>query len=702
MQTKSVLILILLSLQTIAVDWPGTGNCATTLQACIDAQSLNATITIRSNSLVMTGGNINIDKGLTLLSGSGYHPIFNNVNFNIDVPSFNNVIIRGLEFEQSSFLDVTVQANSEINILYNNWTNPDAISGRIEGIRVSAVVDTGNTSLVSIYGNNINAEGENGSLGLIHIFHPLSGHLVTNIIDNHITIFDINPSAITAINLHNGSGFMESHLLANQIRGGNNQIALNQTNPSGTQFVEIKSNLLTSVIRDNTPLSINSEFIAISSQITHGELSGMISHNTIDGFKGSSLLNGRGVDLGQHTSTDSASLQFINNIIVNTSMAFVSSPSGDLNNVLSDGNNIFNNHGTTTGLTFGLNDVVINPQFVQQGVNYGLKANSPAIDNALPARSPATNQFGLVFESPKIDADGMRRHKGSFSDSGAFEWGGKHIVHQVTNPIVNTSTIDDTAINNNPNASLMVTQIFNGVYHDHPLGVFYLNNQWQIFNEDQSSMPIDTKFHIYSPYGSSGDSTSGQINFTATTSSATGFTLDAFALNNNPGAIIFATHVWDNSTFLVNPHPLEVGYQANTFKWYLGNADGGNMLNATNINTYFQDSSRNAFYHEVNEDNTTSSGSLIDHPLLNNNPCALPLITQSVSWLTGSQFEQNPKNVGVVYNGIENKWMIFNIDLTAINLLFNNAFIFGGRFNVMVDPQQVYQCNDVIFKDGFD
>jgi len=70
----------------------------------------------------------------------------------------------------------------------------------------------------------------------------------------------------------------------------------------------------------------------------------------------------------------------------------------------------------------------------------------------------------------------------------------------------NTSTykmeIDHADLNNNPNAIIFVTQVYNingnvsGTYNNHNVGVLYENGKWKVFNEDQAAMPMGAGFNI--------------------------------------------------------------------------------------------------------------------------------------------------------------------------------------------------------------
>ncbi len=66
----------------------------------------------------------------------------------------------------------------------------------------------------------------------------------------------------------------------------------------------------------------------------------------------------------------------------------------------------------------------------------------------------------------------------------------------ITNTTTNITSIDNPATNNNPNATLIVTQVYNGVYNDAPVGVTYYAPYWSIFNENTATMPIGATFNV--------------------------------------------------------------------------------------------------------------------------------------------------------------------------------------------------------------
>lgn len=56
--------------------------------------------------------------------------------------------------------------------------------------------------------------------------------------------------------------------------------------------------------------------------------------------------------------------------------------------------------------------------------------------------------------------------------------------------------LDHASINGNVNARLIVTPNWNGVYNNHPLGVWYNGSRWLVFNQDGAAMPADTGFNV--------------------------------------------------------------------------------------------------------------------------------------------------------------------------------------------------------------
>ena len=64
-------------------------------------------------------------------------------------------------------------------------------------------------------------------------------------------------------------------------------------------------------------------------------------------------------------------------------------------------------------------------------------------------------------------------------------------LHTATteNILNNWTVIDHPKCNGKPNAVLLVTQNWKGTYNTKPIGVWYTNGKWAIYNQDRSTMP---------------------------------------------------------------------------------------------------------------------------------------------------------------------------------------------------------------------
>ena len=88
------------------------------------------------------------------------------------------------------------------------------------------------------------------------------------------------------------------------------------------------------------------------------------------------------------------------------------------------------------------------------------------------------------------------------------------------------------------------------------------------------------------------------------------------------------------------------------------------------------------FVHTATAANITSNWTNIDHPLTNDNPNAIVLVTQN--WNPGGVGDTyNNQPIGVWYNSIHGKWAIFNQDNTS-------SMPVGADFNVIVIGYKVH------------
>jgi hypothetical protein len=88
------------------------------------------------------------------------------------------------------------------------------------------------------------------------------------------------------------------------------------------------------------------------------------------------------------------------------------------------------------------------------------------------------------------------------------------------------------------------------------------------------------------------------------------------------------------------------------------------------------------FVHTATAANTSGNHTYIDHPLTNNNPNAIVLVTQNYNPGGGSG-TYNDHPIGVWYSNSAQKWSIFNQDNTS-------SMPDGADFNVIVTFNRVY------------
>jgi len=116
-------------------------------------------------------------------------------------------------------------------------------------------------------------------------------------------------------------------------------------------------------------------------------------------------------------------------------------------------------------------------------------------------------------------------------------------------------------------------------------------------------------------------------------------------------------------------------------KWAVFNQDLAAMPAGAAFNVLVATTDSAAFVHTATAANISGNWTPIDHPLTNDNPNAIVLVTQN--WNpggVGSTYNNHP--IGVWYSGGAKKWAIFNQDLASMPD--------GAAFNVIVIVYKVY------------
>ncbi len=266
-------------------------------------------------------------------------------------------------------------------------------------------------------------------------------------------------------------------------------------------------------------------------------------------------------------------------------------------------------------------------------------------------------------------------------------------VHTVTPAnrdavLTHTTTLSHPAANGNPDAVLFTTANWNpygtrsGVDNNHPEGVYYRSalQAWAIFNEDQAYISDTVAFNVWITQTSA-----NVFTHVATAGNTLGnyTTISHTLTNGNPNLLLFVTQNWSVGSHLFNPAPAGVYYAGG--QWAIRNDDLAAMPEGAGFNVFATPANAHAFVHTVvtgTAANATHNRTYLDHPLLNNNPGAMVLVTHTYN-PGGTGNNDHPHVVGVWYDNDVQRWAIFNQDFAV-------PMVNGTKFNVLVGDARFY------------
>lgn len=146
-----------------------------------------------------------------------------------------------------------------------------------------------------------------------------------------------------------------------------------------------------------------------------------------------------------------------------------------------------------------------------QQVAAAMKQNEGIMHVAMQQVSEAMKQNGTIMQGAMQQAAEIRKETMSVLTQPASRMGNFHaFLHTATseNTHINYTDIDSPYTNNKPNALIIITPNWNpgGVgrtYVEYPVGVWYHNGKWSIFNQDNNPdakmkkpMPVGAAFNI--------------------------------------------------------------------------------------------------------------------------------------------------------------------------------------------------------------
>lgn len=313
-----------------------------------------------------------------------------------------------------------------------------------------------------------------------------------------------------------------------------------------------------------------------------------------------------------------------------------------------------------------------------------LRPGSPAID-----AGDGTGLANVIVEAglPALDADGLRRVKGSRVDVGAYErgdLGGRHVA--TLDNIESNWTLLGGPLGTPFTAELQATRVYNyGGRTGAAFGLYYTAGTWALYNESVGPVLPGLLWSVWSPA-----SGAGRFVHTTTSANTTAWRtrIDDAATNGQPGRIVLVAHNWTASP-VPNyiDHPLGVYYDGSgaAGRWHVANLDQVALPLNSAFNVYAQPPSPNAFRVAAIPGRQLV---VLDHPLLNGVRCANAQVTRVTS-------AANPGPSGgfdLDYGLVENRWGIFS----------TTPWPADTAFNVVVDPAQVFECTDRIFADDIE
>lgn len=155
------------------------------------------------------------------------------------------------------------------------------------------------------------------------------------------------------------------------------------------------------------------------------------------------------------------------------------------------------------------------------------------------------------------------------------------------NTISSKSTLDRPELNGNPKAIIVAKPIGNtATLNPHPIGAWYYNGKWNIFNTDHANMPLGMKFSVQV---FSGAGTERFVHEATKTNLADGATfIDNSALNGNPTAQvrIFQNHgpAGGGPGSNRSPNEATAEYDASSGRWAIKNTNGKPLSPQTAFN----------------------------------------------------------------------------------------------------------------------
>jgi hypothetical protein len=664
-----LLTVLFVEAQATEYTWSGMGSaCGDTLNLCVNQAVAGDTVIISTNEPIHESLN-NLDQPVSLIAGSGFKPVFATGHGITLYTESEQLTIQGLTFNDGYIHVINTSTDSlptEINIIGNQVTNHSVVNA------ISVLQGSSSSALsVNIDFNQVSVTGS-GQRGItvanaFDATYQLDARLYGNTAE--FSSAAIGGFGILAYNTAAGGtyDFLISGNTINKSNGGTAILINNGDGTAAEMTVDLVSNLL-----NQGSLGLQSDLAPT------GNLLANVYNNTV-------IASQWGLSLHGSNSDNPLKVNLYNNLVINNHFGInIQEPAN--NQILANESNLFQHNTHYRNYTINGTNAEIDPaiQVIKSLVNPRLAAGSPAIDAAT-----------FVTSGPYVDADGLYRSKQGGIDVGAFESGDQTFLHRGNGggytSVMNHGSINDeadleaihiTANMTSEGGSLLTNAANTGIWYWSDAG------RWNVFNQDRSTVIAAGAGFNVMRMGESANTFEHETD----TSSAPLTELDSGGLNNQSEQIVQVTQHW---TGAYNDHPIGVAYDDSSGRWAIHNLDGANLPFRANFNVAHQAPSKSAWIHEATAGNTNLISTELNHPLINGVPCAQLQITADVSNGTAPLLE-----TGVHFSQITGHWNLIQQHDTAPGspvMLMPE----GARFHILVNPEQIFQCQDVIFKNGF-
>ncbi|MEM7104400.1 MAG: hypothetical protein AAF502_14775 [Bacteroidota bacterium] len=126
------------------------------------------------------------------------------------------------------------------------------------------------------------------------------------------------------------------------------------------------------------------------------------------------------------------------------------------------------------------------------------KYGAPGVYNTAPVGVVFTNNQWHIANLDKTAIPFGAKFNIYIVTSSNRNYVSKTFEYTASRPSGHIGNISHQAINNKPGALLMATQVVKGVrpYNGHNIGVWHNGNNWTVYNQDKSAMPVNSKYFI--------------------------------------------------------------------------------------------------------------------------------------------------------------------------------------------------------------